>query len=910
MCDLLPEDFVDLHRHGHKSPDSFDTEEQIVERAIELGQRYVCLSDHGNMSGLPELMLHATKAGLGYVFGVEAYYQHTYCNEMPPRQSKKKNAPLLVLPPVSEAPWARHHFGILVKTQQGWNNLVEMHNHAVINQNVTILGRHVPIYTWNDLVKWHEGLIYLSGCISSIISRYILDDNLDMALSMIQELKRLKGEDFYLEVQPTGGEAQRKVNAFLDETGRVLNIKRALTTDAHYLRPEDADKHRDALAYVGKKKNDPERIASGYAGKHPHTVWQLSALWRDMMGTDGDEYIKETRRIAEQCHATIKKHYAPPNLSLSEEPEEELRHRAESGLASRLREAGRLERGRIPKVYLDRIDYEVELFRESFIPYILMCGNIAHYCAANNIFCNLRGSGGGSLLLYALGCTPVDAVFHGTSIERFYRPGKKAPDADFDVRDDLRGKVIEHLIESYPGRARQIVDYGTLKPASLVNALAPMFDLNSVDIDRIKHALTLLGKVDVSMDMMRKSPTIAEYAEQHPRFLEMIEYCREKFNFYGTHAAAVLITNDALDATVPLVRVGPKNAVKYLTSWSMHDLIELEEGCKVDVMGVKNLRLIALVLELLGIPRPKESWIYDPNVFLRLRNGWFSDVFQFGSRSARQMLIEAQVQCFEDVVALIGLNRPSALESGAWDIFAKGAVPNRWQEPVTRKTRGAMVFQEQWRELFLMLGLDQLTCDRIEKYAKKPRDDDPELHKAVYDACIAYGMSRLDAEETWRTARLYGFNLAHAVSYAMITCWQTFLMHYYPQAYYFASLIAQAGGDEQVAGVERSAQRKGIPMLLPHVNGGHTYTQVRSVDTTDETVLFRRGLERIDKVGPTVARKIEQERLLHGYYTSADDVRTRCHLASDKYEALLTAGALEFNRERLLEMNVEEQYRL
>ena len=63
-------DYVNHHVHSHFSVlDGMPSPEDIVNRVVQLGQKSVSLTDHGNMSGIPQMYKAAHSAGIGFTPG-------------------------------------------------------------------------------------------------------------------------------------------------------------------------------------------------------------------------------------------------------------------------------------------------------------------------------------------------------------------------------------------------------------------------------------------------------------------------------------------------------------------------------------------------------------------------------------------------------------------------------------------------------------------------------------------------------------------------------------------------------------------------------------------------------------------------------------------------------------------------
>ena len=82
----------------------------------------------------------------------------------------------------------------------------------------------------------------------------------------------------------------------------------------------------------------------------------------------------------------------------------------------------------------------------------------------------------------------------------------------------------------------------------------------------------------------------------------------------------------------------------------------------------------------------------------------------------------------------------------------------------------------------------------------------------------------------------YGFNKAHAVSYAYITYWTTYFKANYPLEYFVAMLDSFAGAPERVQRCISEAKRRGIEVLPPDINISKTSF------TVDEGVGERGGI--------------------------------------------------------------------
>ena len=72
------------------------------------------------------------------------------------------------------------------------------------------------------------------------------------------------------------------------------------------------------------------------------------------------------------------------------------------------------------------------------------------YARQRNIWWNVRGSGAGSIVAYAIGITNLDPLRNKLIFERFLNPGRVTmPDFDLDFPDDQREELIRYTVDKY-----------------------------------------------------------------------------------------------------------------------------------------------------------------------------------------------------------------------------------------------------------------------------------------------------------------------------------------------------------------------------------------------------------------------------------------------------------------------------
>ncbi len=151
----------------------------------------------------------------------------------------------------------------------------------------------------------------------------------------------------------------------------------------------------------------------------------------------------------------------------------------------------------------------------------------------------------------------------------------------------------------------------------------------------------------------------------------------------STHAAGVVLSNDALDQVVPLVR-GPNDGV--VTQYSK-DYIEDVGLLKMDFLGLKNLTIIDHIIKDIDKNYQVEINIndidlQDQKTYEMISRGDTFGIFQLESSGMKNLLVKMQCDCLDDVIAAIALFRPGPMANIPSYIARKTG-----KEPVTYPLR-------------------------------------------------------------------------------------------------------------------------------------------------------------------------------------------------------------------------------
>src|SRR2546426_10211919 len=147
-------DFVHLHVHSEYSLlDGAAQLEKLVQKAKELRFPAIALTDHGNLFGAIDFYLAAQKAGVKPIVGCELYVAPGSRKERGNQDGGYEGA---------------NHLTVLVRNQTGYKNLIKLVSKAYLE------GFYYKPRVDKELLAQHaDGLVVLSGCLNSEVSRLI-----------------------------------------------------------------------------------------------------------------------------------------------------------------------------------------------------------------------------------------------------------------------------------------------------------------------------------------------------------------------------------------------------------------------------------------------------------------------------------------------------------------------------------------------------------------------------------------------------------------------------------------------------------------------------------------------------------------------------------------------------------------
>ncbi|MFC1655258.1 DNA polymerase III subunit alpha [Patescibacteria group bacterium] len=890
--------FVHTHVHSHYSLlDGLGKPKDIVRTAKEQGSPAVALTDHGVLYGAVEFYKAAKSDDIKPIIGCEVYVAPESRFDRTPGPENKP-----------------YHMILLAKDDEGYKNLLELVSKGHLE------GFYYKPRIDIGLLKAHnKGLIANTACLAGHIPRLIMQQNQEEAVKAIKEYQNIFGqENFYLEMQDHPEiENQMIVNRALQELSKTCNAPLIATNDAHYVSIEDKEVH-DVLLCIqtGKTVQDTDRMR--YEGNFSlRSPEEMKDVFKDT-----PEAITNTLQIADQCNLELKfgQNLLPSfNAPQNETPKEYLRQLCVEGLKDKYSEE------EMPKA-LERLEYELNMVNDmGFNTYFLIVHDFVKYAKDNGILVGPgRGSAAGAIIAYSLDITEIDPLKYGLLFERFLNPARVSmPDIDIDFADSRRDEVLDYVVEKY-GRENvaQIITFGTMTAKAVVRDTGRGMGFPYAEVDRIAKLIppTVLGKHALLKDSIKNDPDLnGVYESDHEakKLLDTAAKLDGTVRHAGTHACAVVIAEKPLIENTPLQR-SPADNDAVITQYSMKPIEDIGL-LKMDFLGLKNLTLLETAIKI--IKRTKDVDIDlakipldDKKAYDLFRSGDTSGVFQLESAGMKRYLKQLKPTKFEDIIAMISLYRPGPME---WiPSYIKGSHnPKKVKylhpsfEKILKETSGVAIYQEQILQIARdFAGFSLGEADILRKaVGKKIPKLLQEQQKKFTAGAIEQGHKEKFANEVFEKViepfAGYGFNKAHATSYAMISYKTAYLKANYPTEFMAALMSCDYGNTEKIVLEIIECEHMGIKVLPPSLN--ESFRNFTYVD--DNKIRF--GLAAIKGIGDAPSQEIIDARQETPFKNLEDFIdRVPQKVVNKKtIEALAYSGALdEFGERKQIADSTEE----
>ena len=905
--------FVHLHCHSHYSLlDGASSINKLIDRAKQHGMNALALTDHGNLHGALEFYQKAKAAGINPIVGYEAY--------VAPGSRFTREA--------TSSKDASYHLTLLAQNKTGFRNLIKLASQASLE------GFYFkPRIDRALLAELSDGIICLSGCVSSEFSRAILrggdTSHLEHeAVRIAQWFHKVFGDRYFIEIMNNGLPIQAQAMQGAVDIAQRLGMPLVATSDAHYVDQSDAE-IQDVLLCIntGRFRTDTNRMKMEGDQFFLRSPEEMYSHFPGL-----ESAVERSQEIANSVSIDLelgKRHFPRYSLPAQREPDEYLREICILGLKERYSGNDEmLPNGELSQIVADRLDRELGvILRLGFANYFLIVWDFVRHAREQGVPATARGSGVGALVCYALYLSHVCPIKYDLLFERFLDENRReAPDIDIDFCKDRRAEIIQYVRDKYgDATVAQIGTFGSLQARAAIKDGGRALGIPLARVNQITEMVPEELKITIEKAIDKNEELAKLYASDNEvrELLDVAKKLEGLARNVGTHAAAVVIADQPLTEYVPLGRVSGKNDI--ITQWSMGD-VESAGLLKMDFLGLRNLTILAKAVEIIEQTRAMKLDILrlpvnDAATFALLQRGETKGVFQLESGGIRDLLQRMKPDHFHDIIATNALYRPGPLEGGMVDDYVavkhgrkKAEYIHPVMQEILEETHGVMVYQEQVMRILNRLGGIELanayTC--IKAISKKKESIIAQNESKFMQGAAEKGVSEKAARQLWEMILKfagYGFNKSHSTAYALVAYQTAFLKAHYPVEFMAALLSGDIQGrnfkrkDSLVEHYE-DCKRMGIVVLPPDVNHSDFDFTV-----ADGQILF--GMAAIKGCGQGAGEAIVRARTKGGRFTSIFDFCERidaseCNRAT--IETLIKAGAFDsISENRAAMMSVVEK---
>jgi len=886
--------FVHLHVHSQYSLlDGAIRFEEVCDLAKKYRMPALALTDHGNMFGVIEFYQMAIKQGIKPVVGCEIYVAPG---------SRFDKRPM-------EGTEGAYHLTLLVKNRKGYFNLIRLVSLAHLEGFY-----YKPRVDKELLMRYHEGLIALSGCMKGEIAIHASRGEMKRALQSAEEYARIFDDRrFFIEIQNNGVENQLSVNERLIDIGQQLSLPVVATNDCHYLQRKDARAHEVLLCIqTGKTLQDSDRMKFASDEFYFKSPEEMVDLFQHI-----PEAITHTVEIAERCNLELRfeeKHIPKISVPQGESLDSYLEKLSREGLEKRffsLKE--RKDFQERSGAYWARLEEELRIIKSmGYSGYFLIVADFIRFAKHRGIPVGPgRGSAAGSLVAYALDITDLDPIEYDLIFERFLNPGRKSsmPDVDVDFCMEGRDEVIQYVMDKYgKENVAQIITFGKMQARAVIRDVGRVMGLPYAEVDRIAKLIPSFPLNITLGQALDQEPQLKEWIKTDSKVESLFNIAKSLEGLTrhaSTHAAGVVISNKSLMEYLPLYR-GQNGEV--MTQYPMKE-VETIGLVKFDFLGLKTLTLVNHAIQLIEKNHQVKIDLShipldDPKVFALLSSGATLGIFQLESSGMKELLIKLKPENFREVIALVALYRPGPLKSGMVDEYIKrkhGKETIRYEvkdlEEILKDTYGVMVYQEQVMRVASTLANFSLEdADILRRAMSKKDPKEMEMQKEKFLAGARKNRIHLTKAEKifdlMAKFAEYGFNKSHSAAYALIAYQTAYLKAHYPLEFMAALLTSEVQNPDKIVKYIAECRDMGISILPPDINESY-----KNFTVVGNQIRF--GLAAVKNVGDAALDAILAEREEGGRFQSLYDFCQRVDSRKVNrrvVESLIKCGAFDFAR--------------
>ncbi len=531
--------------------------------------------------------------------------------------------------------------------------------------------------------------------------------------------------------------------------------------------------------------------------------------------------------------------------------------------------------------------------QSGFGPYFLAVHDIVEFARGRGILHNLRGSGASSFLGWLLGISHVSPMEFDLYFERFLNRGRPdPPDIDIDFDSRRRDEVLKYVLERYGAGKTGAAYVCSLKSFGGRSALYETLRAFGVPPE---EARGLSKRVPYFAE-----PSSLRLAAPAPGRLDVWKLAAELQDVYheiSLHVGGVILTPGPVERYLPLETSAKGLRMTHFDKDAVEDLRLI----KLDLLSVRGLAAISETKEKLQLRTLPSG---DAATYAALRAARTVGCFQVESPAMMNLLRRMKPVDIHEITQALALVRPGPTESGMKEALLRRrsgrgrssapSVPDdAFLARILPETGGILLYEEQVMQIAeRVAGMPPEEGDLLRRSLKPGRGGDAALRAKFAREAGERGYAAPEVERLWKTMEKfssYSFNKAHSASYAHMAYQAVYLKVHQPVTY-FAAVLNAGGGYYDLPEYVAEAKRNGLRILGPDANRSGLGFEV---EASAGGGAIRVGLASIKGLGLKTIERLLDERAAGGEYLSVEDFLARTKPGKAELLTLIKAGVFD-----------------
>lgn len=551
--------------------DSCTNYKLYVDKAVELGQKAICFTEHGNIYNNIEKKMYANSKGLKYLHGVEVYLTAA----LEPKQRDN------------------YHTILIAKNFEGVKEINTLVDLSTQSDHMY----YKPRITFDEFFNISDNVIKISACLASPLSKYpnFIGKLVNEKIVELEKNKEIETNRLYIELNSeTARDQWIEDSTIIHNTSYEIYVEQCIekSNNAFDLQIEEAKSELENAKIV----YDKLMKTYDYYEIQPHVKSMDQIRYNKMLYEASKKYNKpliagtDTHSIDSykaECRSILQK---AKHIEFSNEDEFDLTYKSYDELVDMFRQQGSLPMDvvleaientnrmadsvtdyeldtafkypilydneeevfveRIYRMYHEKLDKgiiqpdpryeenikeELRVFKKiGMVGFMLFMSELVCWCWDNGIpigFC--RGSVGGSTIAYLTDIIDVNPVVWNTVFSRFANEDRKEiGDIDLDIAPSQRHLVYEHIIEKFGAdKTAYVLAIGTISDKGTIDEIGRALNMPLGDVKQVKAQYSLFtdGITDCN-DKIKKIESIDGY-ENNEKCLKDLEELRSKLEY-------------------------------------------------------------------------------------------------------------------------------------------------------------------------------------------------------------------------------------------------------------------------------------------------------------------------------------------------------------------------------------------